>query len=148
MFSFGKEETLCGDLSYKTRIMGWLACSITGMVLSFIVSMVFILSDFDVVAYAILYSIGQILNIGGSCFLSTPSGHLKDMKKKSRIIPSCLYIGSIILTIVIAVATQIKGLVLLFLVIQVFAYYWYTISFIPFGQKILKKLCQCCIESA
>jgi hypothetical protein len=26
------------------------------------------------------------------------------------------------------------------------AYYWYTISFIPFGQKIVKKLCECCLE--
>ncbi len=44
MFSFGKEKTLCGDLSYKTRIIGWLACSITGMLLSFIVSLVFVFS--------------------------------------------------------------------------------------------------------
>lgn len=141
MFSFGKEKTLCGDLSYKTRIIGWLACSITGMLLSILVSIVFVVSSFDVVAYAILYSIGQMISIAGSCFLSTPAGHCKDMMKKHRIIPSTVYILSIILTIVIAVATQITGLVFLFLIIQVFAYYWYTISFIPFGQKIVKKLC-------
>lgn len=146
MFSFGSDNTLCGDLSYKTRILGWLICSIVGMVLSLIVSLIFVFSAFDVVAYAILYSIGQILSIAGTCFLSTPAGHCKDMKKKHRIIPSIVYFLSIILTIVIAVATQITGLVLLFLIIQVFAYYWYTISFIPFGQKIVKKLCECCLE--
>lgn len=97
-------------------------------------------------AYAILYSIGQILGIAGTCFLSTPAGHCKDMKKKHRIIPSIVFFVSILLTIIIAVATQIKGLVLLFLIIQVVAYYWYTISFIPFGQKIVKKLCECCLE--
>lgn len=147
MFSFGKEDTLCGELSYKTRVIGWLACSIAGWLLSIIVSLVFVLSGFDVVAYALLYSLGQILNIAGSCFLSTPSGHLKDMTKKHRIIPSIVYILSIILTIVIAVATEIRGLVFLFLIIQVFAYYWYTISFIPFGQKIVKKMCECCIDA-
>lgn len=146
MFSFGSDKTLCGDLSYKTRILGWLICSIVGMVLSFIVSLIFVFSAFDVVAYAILYSIGQILSIAGTCFLSTPAGHCKDMKKKHRIIPSIVYFVSILLTIIIAVATQITGLVLLFLIIQVFAYYWYTISFIPFGQKIVKKLCECCLE--
>lgn len=146
LFDFGKEKTLCGDLSYKTRIIGWLACSIVGFVLSLVICLVFVLSNFNVAAFAILYSLGQILNIAGSCFLSTPSGHLKDMKKKSRIIPSIVYVLSIILTIVVAVVTQIKGLVFLFLVIQVFAYYWYTISFIPFGQKILKKTCECCID--
>jgi len=128
-------------------LIGWLSCSILGFLLSLIISLVFVLSNFNVTAYAILYSLGQVLNIGGSCFLSTPSGHLKDMTKKSRIIPSAVYILSIILTIVIAVATQIKGLVFLFLVIQVLAYYWYTISFIPFGQKILKNACECCIDS-
>ena len=135
-------------MSYKTRVIGWLACSITGFLLSIIISFVFILSDFNVAAYALIYSLGQVLNIAGSCFLSTPSGHCKDMKKKHRIIPSIVYILSIILTIVIAVATEIKPLVLLFLVIQILAYYWYTISFIPFGQKILKKMCECCIDAA
>ena len=128
-------------MSYKTRIIGWLACSITGSVLSLLIALVFMLSDFDVVAFAMIYSLGQILNISGSCFLSTPSGQWKDMTKKHRIIPSVVYLLSIILTIVIAVATSVKPLVLLFLVIQIIAYYWYTISFVPFGQKILKKMC-------
>ena len=147
VLSIGKEKTLCGDMSLKTRVIGWLACSIVGWLLSLIISFVFIFSNFNVAAFALIYSLGQCLNIAGSCFLSTPAGHCKDMKKKHRIIPSIVYILSIIITIVVAVATSIKGLVLLFLVIQVIAYYWYTISFIPFGQKILKKMCECCLDS-
>lgn len=73
MFSFGEDnQTLCGDLSYKTRIIGFLGCSIVGWLLSLIITFVFILSDFNIAAYAILYSFGQVLNIAGSCFLSTP----------------------------------------------------------------------------
>lgn len=147
MFSFGEDNTtLCGDLTYKTRIIGFLACSITGWVLSLIMTFVFIFSEFSVAAYAVTYSIGQILNIAGSCFLSTPEGQIKAMKKKHRLIPSVVYIGLIILTLVIAIATEIKGLVLFLVVLQVFAYYWYTISFIPFGNKILKKLCSSCFD--
>jgi hypothetical protein len=116
------------------------------MLLSMIVSLIFIFNDFDVVVYAILYSLGQIISIAGTCFLSTPSGHCKAMQKKHRIIPSIVFFLSIILTVVIAAATQIKGLVLLFLILQVFAYYWYTISFIPFGQKIIKGLCKTCFD--
>jgi len=92
-------------MSYKTRIIGWLACSIIGTVMSLIVSLVFVFSDFDVAIFAVVYSLGQILNITGSCFLSTPSGHLKAMKKKHRIIPSIVYISLIILTLIIAIAT-------------------------------------------
>jgi len=70
------------------------------------------------------------------------------MKKKHRLIPSIIYIGLIILTLVIAIATEIKGLVLLLVVLQAIAYYWYTISFIPYGNKILKKLCSACFDMA
>ena len=132
-------------MSYKTRIIGWIACSVVGMVMSIILSIAFVATGFDVVTYAILFSLSQVISIAGTCFLSTPQGHCKAMKKKHRIIPSIVYFLSIIATIVIAVATQITALVFLFLVIQVVAYYWYTISFIPFGTKIAKKLCQCCL---
>lgn len=149
MFSFGDNNpTLCGDLTYKTRIIGFLACSITGWLLSLIITFVFIFSQFNIATYAILYSLGQVLNIAGSCFLSTPEGQIKAMKKKHRLIPSLVYVGLIILTLVIAIATDIKGLVLFLVVLQVFAYYWYTISFIPFGNKILKKLCSSCFDMA
>jgi len=134
-------------MSYRTRVIGWLACSITGFILSFIISFVFIFSGLASVAFALIFALSQILNIAGSCFLSTPSGHWKAMKKKHRIIPSIVYIVSIILTIVIAIVTPVKALILLCLLILLIAYYWYTISFIPFGQKILKKMCECCLDS-
>ena len=45
IFSFGDNNpTLCGDLTYKTRIIGFLGCSITGWVLSLIITFVFIFS--------------------------------------------------------------------------------------------------------
>ncbi len=149
MFSFGQNDTtLCGDLSYKTRIIGFLTCSLIGWVLSLIITFVYIFSDFNIAAYAIIYSIGQIMNIAGSCFLSTPEGQLKAMKKKHRLIPSVVYVSLIVLTLVIAIATEIKGLVLLLVVLQAIAYYWYTISFIPYGNKIIKKVCSSCFDLA
>lgn len=130
----------------KQRIIGFLALSITAFLISWILTFAFIFSGFDVVTYALIFSFCQILNIASSCFLSTPKGHMKAMKKKSRIIPSVTYIILIILTIVIAVATQVKGLVLLCVILLTISYYWYTISFIPFGNKILKKICGSCFD--
>lgn len=148
IFSSGKEEQeeICPKLSFKQRIVGFLACSITGFVISWILTFVFVISGFDVTTYALIFSFCQILNIASSCFLCTPKGHLKSMKKKSRIIPSAVYCTMIILTIVIAVATGVKGLVLLCVIILTVSYYWYTISFIPYGNKILKKICGQCLE--
>lgn len=148
IFNFGKdnEESLCGDLSYKNRVIGWLACSGVGFLVSWIMTFLFIFSGLDVVTYALVFSFCQILNIAGSCFLSTPKGHVKAMKKKHRIIPSVVYITSIIMTIVIATATGVKGLTILCVIITTLAYYWYTISFIPYGTKILKKCCGACFD--
>lgn len=99
------KEQLCPSLTLQQRIMGFLACSVTGFVMSWILTFVFVFSAFDVKTYAIVFSMCQVLNIAASCFLSTPKGHLKAMKKKHRIIPSVLYVLMIIITIVIAVAT-------------------------------------------
>lgn len=149
MFSFGENNTtLCGDLSYKTRIIGFLTCSLIGWILSLIITFVFVLSDFNIATFAIIYSLCQVLNIAGSCFLSTPEGQFKAMKKKHRLIPSITYVLLIILTLVIAIATEIKGLVIFLVFMQVIAYYWYTISFIPYGNKIIKKLCSSCFDAA
>lgn len=81
MFSFGDNNpTLCGDLTYKTRIIGFLACSITGWLLSLIITFVFIFSQFNIATYAILYSLGQVLNIAGSCFCQ----HLRSDKSNEE----------------------------------------------------------------
>lgn len=133
-------------MSYKQRIIGFLVCSVLGFLISWIMTFIFVFSAFNVTVYAVIFSFCQILNIAGSCFLSTPSGHLKAMKKKHRIIPSIAYIVMIILTIVLAVATGIKALVLLCVILLTICYYWYTISFIPYGTKILKKLCGTCLD--
>jgi antibiotic biosynthesis monooxygenase (ABM) superfamily enzyme len=107
-------------------------------------STILLFTSDDIAIFAVFYSIGQVLNIGASMFLSTPKGQWKAMTNKSRLVTSIVYILSIILTLVIALATQIKGLVIVFLIIQVCAYYWYTISFIPFGQKLAKGCLKSC----
>lgn len=67
------------------------------------------------------------------------------MFKKSRLLLTLLYLGAIVGTVVLAVLLpdNLKALVLIMLIIQIIAYYLYTFSYVPFGQKILKKCCQC-----
>lgn len=144
--SGSKEESCCPKLSLKQRAIGWIVCSVIGWVLS-IFATISLLTSTEATTFAVLYSIGQVLNITGSVFLSTPKGQWKAMTNKSRLVTSIVYVVSIILTLVIALTTNIKPLVFLFLAIQVLAYYWYTISFIPFGQKLAKGIFKsCCCE--
>jgi hypothetical protein len=147
IFSFGKEDDpACGEMSLKQRVLGWLICSVSGNVISWIMTFLFIFGSLSAAAFGAIFGLCQVLNIAASCFLSTPKGHYKAMKKKHRIIPSVVYIVCIIMTFVIAFATGVPGLVLLCVVITTIAYYWYTISFIPYGTKILKKICGTCFD--
>jgi hypothetical protein len=67
------------------------------------------------------------------------------MFKKSRLLLTLLYLGAIVGTVVLAIMLpdNLKALVLVMLIVQIIAYYLYTLSYVPFGQKILKKCCQC-----
>jgi hypothetical protein len=107
---------------------------------------VFIFTGMNIAVYAIIFSLCQVLNIAGSCFLSTPKGHLKAMKKKERLIPSILYIAMIIITIVLAITVNARGVVIISVIILTLCYYWYTIAFLPCGTTILKKSCSCCFD--
>ena len=66
----GGYESLKDDIgktckcSYKTRIMGWLICGVVGWVLSIVATLIFLFKH-DKVFYAVLYSVGQIINISG-----------------------------------------------------------------------------------
>jgi uncharacterized membrane protein YccF (DUF307 family) len=65
------------------------------------------------------------------------------MFKKSRLLLTLLYLGSLVATLVLAflLPDNLKWLVIVSLGVQMVAYFLYTFSYVPFGQKILKKFC-------
>lgn len=70
---------------------------------------------------------------------------------KTRRVASILYLASILLTLFFAFALPErprKPLVFLSMVFQYFAFLWYSLSYIPFGRKLLKKIAKwCCCGS-
>jgi len=50
--------------SYKTRIIGFIVCCSVGWLLSILATLVLVIKH-EVSQFAVLYSIGQILNISG-----------------------------------------------------------------------------------
>jgi hypothetical protein len=70
------------------------------------------------------------------------------MMDSKRIVLSLLYIGSTIGTVVLALALpDIIILTLACLVLQIVSYFFYCLTYIPWGKKMLKKACSCCISS-
>ena len=70
------------------------------------------------------------------------------MFKKSRALLSVLYIGMIICTLALGILLpdDLSGLIFISVIGQIVAYFFYTLSYIPAGQRILKKLCRWMIE--
>lgn len=66
------------------------------------------------------------------------------MSNKSRLGASLVYLMSMVMTLVSALALKKPLLVLVFSLLQVCAYVWYTASYVPFGRAMLKAcLCKC-----
>lgn len=80
--------------------------------------------------------------------MATPKKQFKNMIHKTRLILSILYLGAILLTLVLGIflPENLRGLVFLSLIGQMIAYFFYTLSYIPFGKKILKKICRFMVE--
>lgn len=128
-------------LSLKQRIVAWVVCCSIGWVLC-IVACILLVANQTGGAFAILYAIGQVLNLLGSFLLASPKSQFRGMKmSKKRILAAVLYILFLVGTIVVACFPKIQGLVFLFLILQMLAYFWYMLSFIPFGLKKSKKCC-------
>jgi hypothetical protein len=69
------------------------------------------------------------------------------MTDKNRLITTLVLFISIAMVLVSSLVLDNKGLTILFLIIEMVAYLWYSLSFIPFGQRIVKKCCMEAIEN-
>ena len=95
--------------------------------------------------FALLYTIGNVLAILSTMFLWGPINQVKDMFKKNRWIATCIYLGAMGLTLYAALGTKNVGFVLICIIIQFFAMLWYSLSYIPFARKAVKKCLRTCV---
>eukprot|EP00347_Sterkiella_histriomuscorum_P010284 403376892 len=116
-------KSCCPSLTLKQRVIGYGICTGLG----------------NVTRFAIPYTFGTILSFCGSFFLSGPLNQLKRMFLRKRIIVTLVCITSIIMTLISAMVIKKPLLVLLFVLIQYCSYFWYSLSYIPYGREIVCK---------
>ncbi|KAL4488939.1 hypothetical protein ABPG72_005726 [Tetrahymena utriculariae] len=131
------------QLSLKERLLGFGMCFILGTLISFLS----FLPGKSLYATATLYSIGNVISITGTAFLVGFQRQLKNMKDKTRLVTTLVFLSSLTMTFVSVFVFKMKILVLIFVVIQFLSYFWYTLSYIPFGRVILAKCFESCIKS-
>ena len=132
-------------LSWKQRVIGCLACMAIGYTLS--LGGFFRLTEAmmgNPGPFVINSTIGNIISLCGSCFLTGPTNQAKKMFHASRRIATSLYLGSLALTLLVAFAAEGmtgQGIVLIVLMlIQYVAIAWYCLSYIPFARQAAKRL--------
>ena len=151
-----KNESLCKSLPLRTRIKGWFACFCAGMIISFLaggmVKRLASAGNFNVgvAKFMILYSLGTACALSSSLFLWGPAKQCKSMFDETRRITTIIYLSCIVLVLASCVTFFVwkdengnpklpPSIILLLVLFQYIAYFWYALSFIPFGRAMFCK---------
>ncbi|KAJ2452603.1 hypothetical protein EV183_002826 [Coemansia sp. RSA 2336] len=127
------------NLSRTERLMAFGACFVLGMVLS-IIGTILIFSG-HMAAFAVCYSVGNLVSLFGMGFLVGFKKQFKMATAPVRLTAFLVYIVLLVLTFVIAFATDVAVLCLIFALCQYCALAWYSASYIPYGRKMIKGAC-------
>mmetsp|Transcript_3834 Transcript_3834/g.11127 ORF Transcript_3834/g.11127 Transcript_3834/m.11127 type:complete len:201 (-) Transcript_3834:499-1101(-) len=129
---------LCGELSYKTRLYGFLICFALGSFMSisssFFVGMIVIKPS----KFALPYTMGNILSLGSSAFFVGPTRFCSTMFNENRRVASAIYLATLFLTLVAALYLHSGFLTFVCVVVQFGSYLWLMASYIPFGRRMLQ----------
>ena len=123
-------EAYCPALSFTQRIIGFCGCAAFGCMLDFFsLLMVSQLEEPDMMRkFAITYTLGNLCIILGMTFLAGPATQCKSMCAEHRALATAVYLGSLALTVFIAVAGRgregVWMLCILCMVVQFLAACW------------------------
>ncbi|CDJ42351.1 hypothetical protein, conserved [Eimeria tenella] len=126
----------CEPLNSTERILGWLTCFLGGLILSAVSMGAFndmLLGKNN--KFAVTYTIGNIIGLAGTSFLVGPIQQFRNMADKSRLVTSCIFVGSLVATLLSSVYLKVGLVIVFFVCIQWLAYMWYSLSYIPYGQR-------------
>ena len=124
----------------KQRILGFIVCLLVG-VLCLSLSTVYIpVLMFKAKTFALLFSLGNTFLVCSFSCLWGPMNHMKHMLKKERRLYTTLYLGTLTLTLYLAIGIQSTILTTLAVSGQALAVTWFVISHLPGGQTGLKFL--------
>ena len=135
-------ESIFPSLTLQQRVIGWLSCYLAGVLitlLSFGSFAALVLGH--PLRFAFLYTLGNITALMSTCFLVGPRRQFLAMKDPVRLVPSIVYLGTMIATLVLCFkAPSMRLLIVLLIVFQWLSLLWYSITFIPFASNIIRRL--------
>eukprot|EP00933_Yihiella_yeosuensis_P000847 TRINITY_DN101333_c0_g1_i1.p1 TRINITY_DN101333_c0_g1~~TRINITY_DN101333_c0_g1_i1.p1 ORF type:complete len:273 (+),score=35.60 TRINITY_DN101333_c0_g1_i1:42-821(+) len=145
-------DSLCPSLTWKQRLICWGCCLALGMLLDLLSFGrgfgVLFGGEEGAERFATLYTIGNLTSLASTLFLAGPARQLRRMGDENRWVASMSFLGSMVLTLIVALETThfpLRGLLLLFLIIvQWLALSWYVLTYIPFGRRMVRTALSSC----
>ena len=131
-------DTCCPNLDWSTRLQGCIGCFLIGLGIS-LAGWIYLIQG-DITAFAIIYTIGNVVTLSSSFFLWGPRRQWKKMWMAKRIWASGIYVGAMALTLALAIKGVDPLVLLLLIFVQWCAAIWYIASYIPYGQKMIQKV--------
>ncbi|XP_067009022.1 vesicle transport protein SFT2B isoform X2 [Anabrus simplex] len=132
------------SLSWSTRIKGFIACFLLGILMSILADICFFLGR-GLSTFAVLYTFGNIISLASTCFLMGPVNQIKKMFAPTRVVATVMVFVLFGLTLFAAIGLHNPGLALLFIILQILAMTWYSLSYIPYARDAVKKTVSACI---
>uniref|UniRef100_A0A7S2XZK4 Vesicle transport protein n=1 Tax=Fibrocapsa japonica TaxID=94617 RepID=A0A7S2XZK4_9STRA len=100
------------------------------------------------IPFVVFYSLGNVVSLCGSMFLSGPWNQIKRMFAPTRAFATIVYLSTLVTTLTLAFTPGVPfkgGILLILFIVQLLALFWYMLSYIPgarnYATKCLKASC-------
>ncbi|XP_037106206.1 SFT2 domain containing 2a [Syngnathus acus] len=133
-------------LGWGTRVKGFIACFVIGGVCAILGVCLLFIPRIGIILFIVFYTFGNICALASTMFLMGPVKQLKRMCDKTRALATTIMITCLVLTLCAAFWWKNFGLALLFVILQVLSFTWYSLSYIPFVRDAILRLVAMCMK--
>ncbi|XP_019936316.1 SFT2 domain containing 2a isoform X1 [Paralichthys olivaceus] len=133
-------------LGWTTRIKGFVACFVVGGACTLLGVCLLFLPRIGLTLFIVFYTFGNICALGSTMFLMGPLKQLKRMCDKTRALATAIMITCLVLTLCAAFWWKNFGLALLFCILQVLSFAWYSLSYIPCVREAIMRMLAVCMR--
>ncbi|XP_063746787.1 vesicle transport protein SFT2B-like isoform X2 [Eleginops maclovinus] len=130
--------SVCGLAGVSVKLL-FVLCQMQGVCVLFI-------PKIGITLFIVFYTFGNICTLGSTMFLMGPMRQLKKMCDKTRALATTIMITCLVLTLCAAFWWKNFGLALLFVILQILSFAWYSLSYIPFVREAILKLVSVCLK--
>eukprot|EP01137_Pigoraptor_chileana_P015440 Opistho-2@71371 len=138
-WSSSQNDGVCG-LSRKQRALGFMACLVMCVICFSLAFLYLPMLVLKARKFVLLYTLGSVFTICSFALLQGPWTYAKHLFSGDRVLFTVAYFATLVGTLYSALSLQSTILTIAFACIQIGAFGWYFLSYLPGGALGLKML--------